>query len=288
MTLGTKPSPLKTYRLMPELPEVQTVCNALAPQLVGLQIQKITIRQPKLRWPVPVKPLKELLHAQIDQIARRAKYILFHTNKGTLIIHLGMSGHLKVCQPKTPVVKHDHVDIQLSDEHILRFHDPRRFGAILLSQDIHTDPLFAHLGPEPLSRAFNPKSLYTRIQASSVPIKALIMDPKIVVGVGNIYATESLFSAHIHPLTPGKYLRMPQIKSLVSEIKAVLKRAIKKGGTTLRDFNQPDGRLGYFQQQLKVYGKQGALCPTCQSVHIDMIKIRQRSSFYCPLCQPAQ
>lgn len=269
---------------MPELPEVQTVCQGLQ-SLSGQTLKMVVVRQPQLRWPIPAD-LHQLLQGQkIISVKRRAKYLLLHFETGTLIIHLGMSGQLSL-QDQLPLAeKHDHADFIFSQEQ-LRYTDPRRFGAILYTQK----PAFEHprlckLGPEPLENSFNPTYLFDQCQKKTVAIKAMIMNPHIVVGVGNIYATEALFHAGIHPLTTCKRLSRDDCKRLTNTIKKTLKAAIEQGGTTLKDFKNTQHKPGYFQQQLYAYGKAGKPCLQC-TTPIDRIILQQRSSFFCSKCQP--
>lgn len=269
---------------MPELPEVEVSRMGITPHLLNQTIQKIEVRQPKLRWPVPEEIA--LLQGQvIRSIRRRAKYLLIETDQGTAIIHLGMSGNLRVLDQWIEPNKHDHVDLVLTNGKVLRYHDPRRFGAWLWCETGVEHDVMSHLGPEPLTDDFNAEYLLEKAKSKKVVTKQFIMDNKIVVGVGNIYASESLFGAKIHPQTPAHKLTANQIQLLVTEIKTVLARAINQGGTTLKDFNQADGKPGYFAQELQVYGKAGKPCPVCDEL-ISEEKIAQRNSFYCHCCQP--
>lgn len=271
---------------MPELPEVETTVRGIKPHLVSKVISHIKVRQEQLRWPIETKILKQKLSAQvIKAVTRRAKYILIHVSTGTLVIHLGMSGTLKIVAANTPILKHDHFDVVMLSGQILRFNDPRRFGAVLfIEDDLDLHPRFQHLGPEPLSKTFTAKSLYEKSRKHRLPIKSFIMNAKVVVGVGNIYASESLFSANIHPLHPAHALPLEAYKKLHAAIQAILKAAIKKGGTTLKDFYQSDGKPGYFSQELQVYDRAGMSCFCCNTA-IEAIRIGQRSSYYCPVCQ---
>ncbi|WP_086981687.1 bifunctional DNA-formamidopyrimidine glycosylase/DNA-(apurinic or apyrimidinic site) lyase [Vibrio aphrogenes] len=268
---------------MPELPEVEVSRMGITPHLLNQTIQKIEVRQPQLRWLVPDEI--QLLQGQvIHAIRRRAKYLLLDTDTGTAIIHLGMSGNLRVLDHWIEPNKHDHVDLVLANGKVLRYHDPRRFGAWLWCEMGTEHEVMAHLGPEPLTDDFNPQYLLTKAQKRKVVVKQFIMDNKVVVGVGNIYASESLFGAKIHPQTLANQLTLEQLTLLVNEIKKVLARAITQGGTTLKDFNQADGKPGYFAQELQVYGKAGKPCPRCGGVILEA-KIGQRNSFYCDGCQ---
>lgn len=273
---------------MPELPEVETSRRGIAPQMQQQTITGVVIRRPKLRWEIP--PLGDILPGlRIQQVGRRAKYLLVHCAdatqpRGTLIIHLGMSGSLRLLPTDTAVQKHDHFDLQLGKQ-CLRLRDPRRFGALLWTQQpVERHPLIVALGPEPLSEAFNTGQLLAQAKRRRVPIKQLLMDGKVVVGVGNIYATESLFLAGIHPARPCHRVSRARLDTLVGHVKNVLRHAIERGGTTLRDFQQQDGKPGYFQQELLVYGREGRPCPRCGTA-IKARQIGQRTSSYCPSCQ---
>ncbi len=272
---------------MPELPEVETTRRGIAPSLAHAIPQKAAVRQPRLRWPVDKSALQRWCGAPITSIARRSKYLILSNEHGHLLIHLGMSGSLRVLPQGTPAQKHDHIDLQLDNGQLLRYTDPRRFGAWLVHFDTDplTHPLLAKLGPEPLSEAFNGDTLYAACQKSRRAIKVLIMDSKVVVGVGNIYANEALFLAGIHPASPANTLTPAQTGTLAETIKQVLARAIEQGGTTLQDFTQPDGKPGYFAQQLNVYGRAGEPCLRC-GTPIETLTLGQRSSFFCPSCQP--
>ncbi len=270
---------------MPELPEVETVRRGITPHLEGQTIKQIIIRQPTLRWPIPQEICQQLPGHTIDKIERRAKYLLLRIANGTLILHLGMSGSLRVLDESTPAGKHDHFDLVLKSGQCLRLNDPRRFGAVLWS----TEPpqqhqLIQHLGPEPLNNTFNGEYLYQASRKRSVAIKQFLMDNKVVVGVGNIYANESLFICGIDPRRKANSISKARYLHLVEVIKEVLTKAIKQGGTTLKDFTQSDGKPGYFAQQLQVYGRTGEPCPTCGGT-IKQITQGQRSSFFCPRCQ---
>ncbi|RTZ67525.1 MAG: DNA-formamidopyrimidine glycosylase [Aquificaceae bacterium] len=269
---------------MPELPEVETTCRGIRPYVVGYNVRAIIVRQPKLRWQIPTS-LHELEGQKILSVTRRAKYILMESAKGTAILHLGMSGSLRVIDASLAPEKHDHVDIIFSTGKAIRLHDPRRFGAVLWTRE---DPLqhklLCHLGPEPLSDEFDAMFLYKASRKRKVSVKQFIMNAQVVVGVGNIYASESLFMAGISPKIAAGRISLARYKKLVDAIKRVLARSIEQGGTTLRDFIQAEGKPGYFQQQLKVYGRAGEKCTVCKS-QIKQISQRQRSSFYCSNCQ---
>ena len=270
---------------MPELPEVETTLRGIQPFIENKIIQQIIIRRPNLRWPIPKDKLQQLSGYAITQVKRRAKYLLLTTELGTIILHLGMSGRLRVLD--TPVVakKHDHVDIIFNNGTILRFTDPRRFGALLWTDtDPQQHPLLKNLGVEPLTRQFTYQYLHKRLQTKKRALKSALMDQRIVVGIGNIYVTEALFNAGVHPLSAAKNISLPQLKRLVSAIKSILRHAIKQGGTTLKDFLNSQGKPGYFSQALQVYGRAGLPCIRCQS-SLQLIRIAQRSTVYCDRCQ---
>lgn len=269
---------------MPELPEVETTRRGIAPHIEGARIKRVVVRESRLRWPVPPR-LRELLQGEhIVRVARRAKYLLLATPSGTLIIHLGMSGSLRLVDSALPPGKHDHLDL-IFDHAALRFHDPRRFGAILWTEDpVENHPLLRELGPEPLSGSFDGERLCQRARNRTGPVKSLIMDGRVVVGVGNIYASESLFLAGIHPLRSCGRISGRRYQHLAGAIKEVLAAAVAAGGTTLRDFVREDGKPGYFAQRLRVYGREGKPCPVC-GTPIKKRRISQRSTFYCGQCQ---
>ena len=270
---------------MPELPEVETTRLGIAPHVEGKLVKAVTIRQKSLRWPVPESLKKELPGNRIRSISRRAKYLLLETAAGCVLIHLGMSGSLRMVKVGEIPRKHDHLDIVLEGGQVLRFHDPRRFGCILwLQGDPAGHPLLAGLGPEPLSKDFRAAWLYKVSRKRKTPVKNLIMDSHIVAGVGNIYANEALFAAGINPKRAAGSISLARYEKLVTEIKAVLSRAIKVGGTTLRDFVGGDGKPGYFRQSLQVYGRGGESCPVCGRV-LREIRLGQRSTVFCPGCQ---
>lgn len=271
---------------MPELPEVETTVRGIRSHLLQKKIKGIIIRQKQLRWPIPHLTLQRLLPTQtIIDVTRRAKYILIETSNGTLVIHLGMSGTLRITDEHAPLKKHDHFDCLLDDGLILRYNDPRRFGAILWAgKDLNSLEVLNHLGPEPLGKAFNANYLLLKAKKRSVPIKQFIMDPKVVVGVGNIYASESLFLANIHPQLSAEQLTSVMAGALCNAIRKVLRAAIKQGGTTLKDFYQSDGKPGYFRHQLTVYDREGLDCIHCHTA-IQCIRQGQRSTYFCPTCQ---
>lgn len=270
---------------MPELPEVETTRRGIEPCLVGQTIERIIIRQPRLRWPVPSRLKQVLPGVTIQKVTRRGKYLLLHTAAGTLIMHLGMSGSLRIVTVDTPPEKHDHVDIIFTNHRVLRFRDPRRFGAVLwTTDDPAMHPLLNSLGPEPLNRDFNGEYLFKRSRGRRISIKAFIMDSKVVVGVGNIYANEALFQAGIRPTRKAGKVSKENYQHLAAAIKKVLKAAIRQGGTTLRDFTNGEGKPGYFRQSLQVYGRAGLPCARCHMA-IKQIRQEQRTSYYCPHCQ---
>jgi len=270
---------------MPELPEVETTRKGIAPHLQGRTVREVIVRQRKLRWPVP-RNLNALLQNQvIEQIDRRGKYLLLRMNKGTLLIHLGMSGSLRILPSQTPVQKHDHVDIVLDNGQCLRLRDPRRFGAVLWTRgDPLQHKLLAALGPEPLSNAFDADYLWQKSRGRKLAIKAFIMDSKVVTGVGNIYANEALYLAGIHPGRAAGRIARARYAELVNAIKQVLEAAIRQGGTTLRDFTASDGKPGYFRQQLHVYEREQRPCHQCGKP-LQQVVISQRASYYCRYCQ---
>jgi formamidopyrimidine-DNA glycosylase len=270
---------------MPELPEVETSRRGIEPYLQNKKIRRITIRQHKLRWPIP-KNLPTLAEGQkIREVCRRAKYIYLKLDNGNIIIHLGMSGSLRICTEKTAPEKHDHIDIQVSSNKILRLRDPRKFGCVLWQPaDINEHKLIKPLGPEPLGQQFNTEYLCAKANKRTCSIKALIMNSHIVVGVGNIYASEALFRAGINPKRKAGNISLTRLEKLVAAIKLTLQLAIKEGGTTLRDFTGISGEPGYFTQKLLVYGRNGKECPQCDKA-IKQFTQQARSTFYCPRCQ---
>ena len=270
---------------MPELPEVQTTCDGIAPHIIHQMITDVVIRTPKLRWDIPVDLKDKLWHQNIIKVSRRAKYIIIELNSGYLVIHLGMSGHLRVLKQSLLPAKHDHIDIIFENGTILRYNDPRRFGAFLFTpHPIDEFKIFQKLGPEPLSEAFDAQYLLRRCQNRGVPIKTHIMNQNVVVGVGNIYASEALFLAGIHPLRPAQRLKKHELELLIHSIKFILKEAIKQGGTSISDYMNSEGKPGYFSQQLKVYQREGLPCFEC-GAKIVQLRIGQRSSFFCSSCQ---
>lgn len=271
---------------MPELPEVETTKEGIKPYLASQVITHVTVRNHQLRIPVPLDMDTLCTGKKIIAISRRAKYIVIHLSSGYIVVHLGMSGHLRIVPVNTPPEKHDHLDLLLSNGFILRYCDPRRFGLFTFVNDetLHQHPLFATLGPEPLSTEFAGEYLYRKSRNRTLPIKSFIMNNDIVVGVGNIYATESLFHAHLHPLKPAHSLTKNTSVLLSTEIKRVLNLAIQAGGTTLKDFYAFDGKPGYFKFSLHVYGRKGEACVRCNT-SIKAMVIGGRNSAYCPNCQ---
>jgi formamidopyrimidine-DNA glycosylase len=270
---------------MPELPEVETTRRGIAPHVEGKSVSDVIVRHHQLRWPVHRGLKRTLQGHQINAVSRRAKYLLLGFDHGTLILHLGMSGSLRIIQADTLVEKHDHLDIVLNNGKALRLTDPRRFGAVLWTRD---DPneheLLTYLGPEPLSDEFTSDTLYTRSRRRNSSIKQFIMDGKVVVGVGNIYASEALFLSRINPKAIASKVSKARYEKLTIAIKQVLTAAIEQGGTTLRDFVGGDGKPGYFAQQLNVYGSEGEPCHVC-GMAIKQITQGQRSTYYCQKCQ---
>lgn len=268
---------------MPELPEVETTLRGLEPHLLGQKISSLLIRQPKLRWPVPDE-IASLENATIQSLQRRAKYLIISTDKGHMIWHLGMSGSMRILPATEADEKHEHIKLIFSNGSSLRYKDPRRFGALLFTRtDPLNHPLITGLGPEPLSDDFNAQMLHQQSRNRKTAIKNLIMDSHVVVGIGNIYACESLFLSAINPKTASGRISLQRLERLVQAIKSVLRQAIKQGGTTLQDFTQTDGKPGYFSQSLNVYGNKGS-CPTCDN-DIKRFTQGQRSTFYCSHCQ---
>lgn len=270
---------------MPELPEVETTRRGIEPHILGRQVADIIIRQGSLRWPVDASLPARLAGQEITAVRRRAKYLLIDIASGSLVIHLGMSGSLRIVAASEPPRFHDHVDIVLNDGKALRFHDPRRFGAILW-QEKNAVPIaqLAKLGPEPLLDVFDGKRLYDMSRGRKVPVKTFIMDNAVVVGVGNIYANEALFMAAIRPTAMAGRISLNRYNRLAATIKQVLAAAIEQGGTTLRDFVGGDGEPGYFKQQLNVYGRGGQSCRVCKTI-LKEVRLGQRSTVYCGQCQ---
>lgn len=270
---------------MPELPEVETTVRALRPVLADHAIHAMIVREPRLRWPVPDGLPARLAGARVATVERRAKYILVRTDRGTLILHLGMSGKFCLCRADEPAEKHDHVDIVTDNSHILRYTDPRRFGAMLWTDAApEQHPLLAGLGPEPWDTTFDGDHLYRLSRRRTGPIKAFLMDGRIVVGVGNIYANEALFRAGIRPTTAASRVSRARYGGLARHVRAVLAEAIEAGGTTLRDFAAGERQAGYFRVALAVYGRGGQSCRRCGGT-LREIRVGGRSTVYCPACQ---
>lgn len=270
---------------MPELPEVETTRQGIAPHILGQSIAGLVVRRHQLRWPVSSDLPEKLCGQSILDVTRRGKYILIRLESGTLIVHLGMSGSLRVTAPELPPKKHDHVDIVFGNGVCLRFHDPRRFGCLLWTEsDPRAHPLLAHLGPEPQDSSFSGNYLHAMARQRKTPVKSFIMDSHLVVGVGNIYANEALFRAALNPKRAAGNISRQRYERLAATIREVLDAAITQGGTTLRDFVNESGRPGYFRQSLRVYGRQGLPCLAC-GAPIRHVRLGQRSTFYCPRCQ---
>ena len=269
---------------MPELPEVETSRRGIAPYLVGERVDDIVIRERRLRWPVSADVDAALPGATIDSVGRRAKYLLLNTSRGTAVVHLGMSGSVFIVERDTPAGVHDHFDIELRSGKSLRFRDPRRFGSLHWTEDATDHWLLRNLGPEPLGDDFSGDYLWTRSRGRRVSVKPFIMNAAVVVGVGNIYASESLFLAGIHPRRAAGRISRSRYAGLAAAIKAVLEKAIEAGGTTLRDFYGGDGEAGYFRHELTVYDRENEPCVRCKRP-IAAVVLGQRSTFYCKHCQ---
>ena len=276
---------------MPELPEVETTRRGLAPHLEGRRIRSVTLRRPDLRWPIPPEIARDLPGQRITGVHRRAKYLLMEVETGdSALLHLGMSGSLRVLPADTPVRAHDHVDIALAagsgrpGGRVLRFNDPRRFGCLLWQPAGDVHPLLAGLGPEPLSEMFDGDYLFALSRGRKAPVKTFLMDQAVVVGVGNIYAAESLFRAGVSPLRAAGRVSRERYRALAEAVKDILGHAITRGGTTLRDFISPDGAPGYFEQELSAYGRGGEPCPRCGRP-MKQASIGQRATVWCGHCQ---
>ena len=269
---------------MPELPEVETSRRGIAPWLEQQEVSDVIVRDRRLRWPVPDDIELRLSGQTIRSVARRAKYLLFDTGAGTAMLHLGMSGSVRIIDQDEPAGKHDHVDIRLESGKALRFRDPRRFGSLLWAENPFEHALLRDLGPEPLSNDFDGEYLWHASRGRKVSIKPFIMNSAIVVGVGNIYASEALYSAGIHPKRQAGRVARARMDRLATSIRSVLQRAIDAGGTTLRDFHGGDGAPGYFKQQLDVYDREGFPCRRCNTP-IKAVVLGQRSTYYCKTCQ---
>lgn len=269
---------------MPELPEVETTRRGLTPHLEGRTVTGVTLRRPDLRWPIPAE-IRDLLPGQrIAAVRRRAKYLLLDTAAGSALLHLGMSGSLRVLPAATPVKAHDHVDLALDSRRVLRFTDPRRFGCLLWQPPGEIHELLRELGPEPLSDAFDGDYLFELSRGRKAPVKTFLMDQRVVVGVGNIYAAEALFEAGISPLRAAGKVSRERYALLAQAVQRILAYAIERGGTTLRDFISPDGEPGYFELELSAYGRGGEPCPRCGRA-LKQGVIGQRATVWCSHCQ---
>ncbi|MFT7688750.1 MAG: formamidopyrimidine-DNA glycosylase [Candidatus Azotimanducaceae bacterium] len=269
---------------MPELPEVETTRRGIEPHLKNRTVKSVLVRQEQLRWPVSPELGQALTGQKVQGVDRRGKYLFLETASGRVMIHLGMSGSLRVLDDSVEAEKHDHIDVVFDNKRLLRFRDPRRFGSVfwLPGTDGHT--LIDSLGPEPLNAEFDGEYLFDRSRGRKVAIKQFLMTSQIVVGVGNIYANEALFSAGIHPTKPAGKVSKKKMTVLVEAVKIILAKAIEAGGTTLQDFVREDGSPGYFEQQLKVYGRGGNACTKCQRL-LKEIRLGQRTTVFCAACQ---
>ncbi len=270
---------------MPELPEVETTCRGITPHIIEQKIKTVIIRQARLRWPIPDDLPKLLSNSLLHTIKRRAKYLLLEFSSGYVLIHLGMSGSLRIVDIDQPAEKHDHVDLVFHNKKVLRLTDPRRFGAVLwLGKAPFQHFLLNKLGPEPLSKHFTASYLHQLSRNRKLSVKQFIMDQKVVVGIGNIYANEALFLCGIRPTRKAGNISKKRYHALVESIQSILKNAIDQGGTTLKDFVGGDGKPGYFSQQLQVYGKADCPCPVCNAI-LKEVKISSRSTVFCQNCQ---
>lgn len=270
---------------MPELPEVETTLRGVAPRLLGRRVAALHLRQPALRWPVPPTLTALLPGQRIHGARRRGKYLLFALDAGHLLIHLGMSGSLRVIPGGQAPGPHDHFDLLLDDGAALRFTDPRRFGALLwVAGEVEQHPLLCRLGPEPLEDAFDADYLQRRARGRTAPVKSFLMDSRVVVGIGNIYANEILHHSGVHPLRAAGRIGLGRYRVVVAATKEVLAGAVAQGGTTLRDFVGGDGKPGYFRQQLRAYGRGGEPCRGC-AAPLREVRLAQRTTVYCPRCQ---
>lgn len=269
---------------MPELPEVETTLRGIAPHVLGRRVAAVCLRVPALRWPIAPEIAGELPGQRVRAVRRRAKYLLLEADTGSALLHLGMSGMLRVLPGDTEADRHDHVDLVLDSGRMLRLTDPRRFGCLLWQPAGTVHPLLAALGPEPLSEQFDGDHLWRQAAGRRAPVKTFVMDQAVVVGVGNIYAAEALFEAGIHPLRAAGRISRERYRRLAQAIQRILRHAIARGGTTLRDFLDPDGIPGYFEQELLVYGRSGLACRVCASP-LRSLRLGNRASCYCPRCQ---
>ena len=268
---------------MPELPEVETTRKGIAPHIEQQVIQRVVVRNPKLRWPVPDNII-DYHGAKIGQVERRAKYLIVNTSKGQLIMHLGMSGSLRICSAEEPAGIHDHFDVVLNNGRALRYRDPRRFGALLTTNNAYEHSLLASLGPEPMSNAFTGKHLYEASRGKTRVVKKFLMDNKVVVGAGNIYANEALFRAGIRPTVAAGKISLVRYEKLADAVVAVLAQAIEAGGTTLKDFVDSEGKPGYFANELQVYGCEEMPCVVCDTP-LSGLRIDNRATVFCKKCQ---
>lgn len=270
---------------MPELPEVETTRRGIAPSVSGRTVERVIVREPRLRWRVPRELPQAAAGQRVRDLRRRAKYLLLDLERGTMILHLGMSGSLRLLPCSTAPLTHDHVDIVLDSGLCIRFNDPRRFGSLLWTTDDPLEhPLLRSLAPEPLSEEFNGGYLARAAKGRRVAIKLLLMNSQVVVGVGNIYASEALFRAGVRPRRPANRITRAEFDALAKAIKDVLRDAIRAGGTTLRDYINPDGMPGYFRQKLFVYERTQEPCRKCRSPIKHWVQ-GQRSTYFCPQCQ---
>ena len=270
---------------MPELPEVEVTRRGLVPHLLGRRVARLVVRQPMLRWPIPDSLGRRLRGRGFVDLSRRGKYLIAGlAPSGHLLLHLGMSGSLRIVPADAPAGPHDHVDMVLDDGHALRLRDPRRFGCLLWTDDPASHPLLAKLGVEPLSPGFDARWLYEMTRGRHAAVKTVLMDSHLIAGVGNIYANEALFRAGIHPARPAGRIGLARLGKLVIAVRETLEAAIDAGGSTLRDFTDSMGRPGYFQQQYLVYGRGGLPCVVCGKP-IASMRQTGRATFYCPSCQ---
>lgn len=269
---------------MPELPEVETIVRGVRPVVSGQRIARVVVRDGRLRWPVADDLAPRLAGCTVRDVSRRAKYLVFDSGPESLIAHLGMSGRLLMVAADTPPAKHDHVDVVLGSGLAVRLRDPRRFSSLHVAAAPYEHPLLIGLGPEPLGDSFHSRYLFAVSRARTLSIKDLLLNGRIVAGVGNIYATEALFAARVHPATPAGRIGRMRFERIAAAVRTVLQRAIDAGGTTLRDYRAPGGEPGLFAIKLAAYGRAGQPCPRCDAA-IRALRQGGRSSFYCPRCQ---
>ncbi len=269
---------------MPELPEVETTRRGIVPFLEGHVVERVILRRRSLRWPIPRAIEARLPGQRVERVERRAKYLLLHTAAGAALVHLGMSGSLRITAATAPWRKHDHYALVLDSGQELRFNDPRRFGCLLWQRPGAVHPLLRHLGPEPLGDDFNGDTLWVASRGRHVAVKSFLMDQSVVVGVGNIYASEALFMARVQPRYAAGRIARGRYARIAAAIRGVLSYSIARGGTTIRDFVAPDGEQGHFEQELQVYGRAGEPCTVC-GTPIRAAVIAQRTSYWCPHCQ---